>query len=96
MIVAIAFLSQLYMALRLRTIYGSFRSLLSEVAEETRTSAEFQREVVNQLRAAQVFLHHIDEKLASILPPDVRVASISAENLVVGPGPTGGHGRRAA
>jgi hypothetical protein len=85
--IVIGFLSLVYAALRLRSIHRNIAGLLREVRElrgvDDLAGEEFRREVVTHLRAAQLSLHHVAERLAA-LPAEVEVGSIQAEKLVVG------------
>lgn len=89
--------SLVYTAWRVRTVAVRLGSLIAEVGAireaETHVAAEDRREALALLRGAQFYLQHINERLGSTLPPDVKVASISAENLVVGPATA--HGQHA-
>ena len=87
-------LSWLYLLLTLRAVKRGIRELVSDVRDATdrftRTAMEQQGELIRRVGWAVTYLEHIEQKIDQTAPPDMRVASITAENLVVRP--SGGDG----
>lgn len=86
---AVAWCSLVYTAWGLRTVHAKLKLIFEEIREiremEETAILDYRRQALAELKGSQFTLQSISEKLTSLLPPDVRVGSISAENLVVGP-----------
>jgi hypothetical protein len=80
-------LSWLYLLLTLRAVKRGMRELVSDVRDATdrftRTAMEQQGELIRRVGWAVTYLEHIEQKIDQTAPPDMRVSSITAENLVV-------------
>jgi hypothetical protein len=86
---AFLLLSWLYLLLVVR----SLRRMLDDVVGDVRhtadrlsgTTLEQQGELIRRVGWAVTCLERIEGKLGSVAPPDMHVASITAENIVVRP-----------
>jgi hypothetical protein len=86
---ALLLLSWLYLLLVVR----SLRRMLDDVVGDVRhtadrlsgTTLEQQGELIRRVGWAVTYLERIEGKLGSVAPPDMHVASITAENIVVRP-----------
>lgn len=90
--------------LYLLSLVRSLRRAVDDLGADLRHSAERlsgtmleqQGELIRRLGRAVTHLERMEQKLGSIVPPDMHVSSITAQNLVVRPSiadDTGHHGR---
>jgi hypothetical protein len=82
-------LSWLYLLSVVRSLRGVVDDLVADVRRTTDrlsgTILEQQGELIRRVGLAVTYLERMEQKLGSIVPPDMHVSSITAQNLVVRP-----------
>jgi hypothetical protein len=91
-------LSWLYVLSLVRSLRRTVDDLVADVRHTadrlSGTTLEQQGELIRRVGWAVNYLERMEQKLGSIVPPDVHVSSITAENLVVRPSIVDDAGRR--
>ena len=91
-------LSWLYVLSLVRSLRRTVDDLVADVRHTadrlSGTTLEQQRELIRRVGWAVNYLERMEQKLGSIVPPDVHISSITAENLVVRPSIVDDAGRR--
>ena len=91
-------LSWLYVLSLVRSLRRTVDDLVADVRHTadrlSGTTLEQQGELIRRVGWAVNYLERMEQKLGSIVPPDVHISSITAENLVVRPSIVDDAGRR--